>query len=133
MLSCTGAGARCSSFLDRNGGQVQLYVEATQGERHRHKEKDGGEGGGIMTLTSGKGQHLSSESRKHLLTIANKERIRQYRGTDSVVSPSTMDGGGIKGFVRSLRTLIGVSDREGGKKKKTYVNFAGRTDGNVVA
>lgn len=58
MLSCNGAGARCSSFLYRNGGQVQLYVKATQGERHRHKEKDGGEGGSMMTLTSGKGHSI---------------------------------------------------------------------------
>lgn len=54
-LSCNGAGARCSSFLDRNGGQVQLYVKATQGERHRHREKYRGEEGSIMTLTSAKG------------------------------------------------------------------------------
>lgn len=52
------AAARCSSFLDRNGGQVQLYVKATQGERRRHKEKDGGEGGCMMTLTSGKGHSI---------------------------------------------------------------------------
>lgn len=58
MLSCNGAGARCSSFLYRNGGQVQLYVKATRGERHRHKEKDGGEGGTMMTLTSGKGHSI---------------------------------------------------------------------------
>ena len=55
VLSCSGAGARCSSFLDRNGGQVQLYVKATQGGSHRYKEKDGGEGGSMMTLTSSKG------------------------------------------------------------------------------
>ena len=44
-LSCNREGARCSSFLDGNGGQVQLYVKATQGESHRYKEKD--EGGGV--------------------------------------------------------------------------------------
>lgn len=39
VLSCNGAGAKCPSFLNRNGGQVQLYAKATQGERHRQKEK----------------------------------------------------------------------------------------------
>lgn len=68
---------------------MQLSVKATQGERHRHKEKDGGEGGRIMALTSGKGHSITI-----LLTIANKERIRQYRGIHSVVCPSTLDGGG---------------------------------------
>lgn len=38
-LSCSEAAARCSSFLDRNGGQVRLYVQATRGERRRHKAK----------------------------------------------------------------------------------------------
>lgn len=29
-LSCSKAAARCSSFLDRNGGQVRLYVQARE-------------------------------------------------------------------------------------------------------
>lgn len=110
VLSCNGAGARCSSFLDRNGGQVQLYVKATQGNRHTHKEKDGGEGVSMMTLTSGEGHSVWAHAVEILLTIANKERIRQRRGTVWRLR----DGWGwIKGFMRSLITLIDVSDREG--------------------
>lgn len=55
VLSRSGVGARCSSFLDRNGGQVQLYGKATQGGSHGYKEKDEGEGGSMMTLTTSKG------------------------------------------------------------------------------
>lgn len=39
MLSCNGAGARCSSFLDRNGGQVQLYVKGKAGKRGTDVER----------------------------------------------------------------------------------------------
>lgn len=40
MLSCNGAGARCSSFLDRNGGQVQLYVKGKAGKRGTDVERE---------------------------------------------------------------------------------------------
>ncbi len=85
-------------------------MKATQGERHRHKEKDGGEGGCMMTLTSGKGHSICAHCVKSAmdLTVANKERIRAQCGV------SFQDGWrGIKGFMGSLRSLICVNDREG--------------------
>lgn len=38
VLSCSGAAARCSTFFDRNGGQVQLYMKATWGKSHRRRK-----------------------------------------------------------------------------------------------
>lgn len=50
-----GAGARCSSFRDRNGGQVQLSVEGSTRRDLEKEAKDREEGAGMMTLTSSKG------------------------------------------------------------------------------
>lgn len=45
-LSCSTAAARCSSFLDRNGGQVRLYVPTTQEEESAEDIKREGWRGG---------------------------------------------------------------------------------------
>lgn len=53
-----GAGARCSSFRDRNGGQVHSIEGSTS--RDLEKEaKDRKEGAGMMTLTSSKGHSFN--------------------------------------------------------------------------
>lgn len=80
---------------------MQLYVKATQGERHRHKEGDRGEGPTMMTLTRSEGQRAQDVEDPVLLTVANTKRMRYH----NVVSPSKMDGGGDKGFYEDPKSI----------------------------
>lgn len=45
-VSNNGKANRCSSFLDRNGGQVEIYVKGKTGSEGEKREVH------IMTLTS---------------------------------------------------------------------------------
>lgn len=52
-VSNNGKADRCSSFLDRNGGQVEIYVKGKTGSEGEKRKVH------IMTLTSGWGGQSS--------------------------------------------------------------------------
>lgn len=77
-LRCNGEEARCSSFLDRNGGQVHLYVKATQGERCRDvKSRTEGPWGPIPPTTAEKRGRAVAED--HAVTTHSPEWMEEHK------------------------------------------------------